>query len=361
MSFITSTQVEDCLRQCRFPGLNVNLMEAGWLQGMQIESSSVHIQLKLGFPAARAQAMVQKTVQEALSALPGVTQITVSVQWNIRSHAVQPGVSALPGVKNVIAIASGKGGVGKSTTAVNLALALLQEGAQVGLLDADIYGPNQPHILGAIGRPEIRENKTIVPLPVHGLQTMSIGYLVDAATPMVWRGPMISAALQQLVSDTMWDHLDYLIVDLPPGTGDIQLTLAKKVPVSAVVMVTTPQEVALLDVRKGIEMFRKVNVNVLGVIENMSDHICTQCGHREALFGQGGGQRLAAAYEMPLLGQVPLSRDIQEAADGGCPTVISGPEGALAQCYRDIALRIALRLSLEKINYAAKFPKVVVE
>lgn len=354
--------IQEVLKSCRLPVLNQDVVSTGWLQGLRVEEGQVRIQLKFGFPVGEAlQNQFQGFLAENLRHIPGMGSLQVSITHQIRAHAVQPGLAAIPGVKNVIAIASGKGGVGKSTTAVNLALALQHQGAQVGLLDADIYGPNQPHMLGAKGRPEIHEDKTITPLMAHGLQTMSIGYLVDEATPMVWRGPMISAALQQLVRDTRWRDLDYLVIDLPPGTGDIQLTLAKKVPVTAVVMVTTPQDVALLDVRKGLEMFRKVEVNVLGIIENMSTHVCSQCGHAESIFGEGGGQRLADFCKIPLLGRLPLSLTIREDIDRGCPTVAADPQGPLAQQYREIALRIAAQLSLQKINYASKFPKVVVE
>ncbi len=361
MQFTPST-IEASLRNHQLPLLNQDVVSTGWLQGVQIDKSSITLQLKFGFPVETAvQTLFSESLRQYLQPLTGAEQVKVTIQCQVRAHAVQPGLSAIPAVKNVIAVASGKGGVGKSTTAVNLALALQRQGARTGLLDADIYGPNQPHMLGVTTRPTIHENKTIEPLMAHGLQTMSIGYLVDAATPMVWRGPMISAALQQLVRDTVWDNLDYLIVDLPPGTGDIQLTLAKKVPVTGVVMVTTPQDVALLDVRKGLEMFRKVDVNVLGVIENMSGHVCSQCGHAEPIFGEGGGQRLADGYQVQLLGQLPLSLAIRQDSDQGRPTVVADPESPLAHRYRDIALRIAAQISLKKINYASKFPKVVIE
>lgn len=363
MQFTTSITIQEILQNHPLPLLNQDVVRTGWLQGIQINDTTVGLQLTCGFPLEPAlQAQFQVFLQKSLiMALPAVKQVNVTINGQVRAHAVQPGLAAIPGVRNVIAVASGKGGVGKSTTAVNLALSLQRQGARVGLLDADIYGPNQPHMLGAKGRPEIKEDKTIMPLMAHGLQTMSIGYLVDQATPMVWRGPMISAALNQLVRDTRWDNLDYLFIDLPPGTGDIQLTLAKKVPVTAVVMVTTPQDVALLDVRKGLEMFRKVDVHVLGVIENMSTHICSQCGHAEALFGEGGGQRLADCCGIPLLGSLPLSLAIREDVDRGSPTVAADPEGELSHQYRAIALRIAAQLSLLKVNYASKFPKVVAE
>jgi len=354
--------IEQSLKNLVLPVLNQDLISLVGAPNIRVDNTTVQLSITFGFPLETSlRTIISAALQEYLRQLAGVEQVSIDIQCRVRAHAVQSGVSLLPGVNNVIAVASGKGGVGKSTTAVNLALALQQQGARVGLLDADIYGPNQPLMLGANGRPEIREDKTILPLMAHGLQTMSIGYLVSEATPMVWRGPMISAALQQLVRDTRWDNLDYLIVDLPPGTGDIQLTLAKKVPVTGVVMVTTPQNVALLDVRKGLEMFRKVDVNVLGMIENMSTHVCSQCGHAQPLFGEGGGQRLADQCQVPLLGQLPLSIEICQDSDRGCPTVAANPSGDLAQRYRDIALRIAIHLSLQKLNYASKFPKIVVE
>ena len=327
MQILSSETIKQILKDFRLPILDQDVVSTGWLQDVRIDHTNLTLRLQFGFPLnAVTQTSLIESLRQHLTQF-SVTSLAVDINCRIQSHAVQPGVAALPGVKNVIAVASGKGGVGKSTTAVNLAVALQQQGARVGLLDADIYGPNQPHALGVKTRPRIHENKTIEPLLAHGLQTMSIGYLVDEATPMVWRGPMISAALQQLVRDTLWDNLDYLVIDLPPGTGDIQLTLAKKVPVTAVVMVTTPQDIALLDVRKGLEMFRKVDVNVLGVIENMSTHICNHCGHVEAIFGEGGGQRLAQVCGVPLLGQLPLSLAIREDTDRGCPTVAANPQG----------------------------------
>lgn len=359
MRFITS--IEEALKNIFLPIVNQNVVNSGWLQEVQNSQNGFIIKLKFGFPLDEVlKSLFKETIEKKLQSLQ-LGPITLLMEWQIRAHAVQSGLSPLPGVKNVIAVASGKGGVGKSTTAVNLALSLSNLGARVGLLDADIYGPNQPLMLGAKGRPEILEDKTIMPLMAHGLQTMSIGYLVNEATPMVWRGPMISAALNQLVHDTRWDNLDYLVVDLPPGTGDIQLTLAKKVPVTGVIMVTTPQDVALLDVRKGLEMFRKVDVNILGVVENMSGHRCSQCGHQEALFGEGGGQRLAALANVPLLGQLPLSLNIREDSDRGHPTVAADPNHEISKRYREIAIGIAAQIALLKINYQSKFPKIVVE
>lgn len=275
------------------------------------------------------------------------------------SHAVQPGLKPLPQIKNIIAVASGKGGVGKSTTAVNLALALAEH-AKVGILDADIYGPNQPQMLGATEKPETIDKK-LQPVVRYGIQSMSIGYLIDSDTPMIWRGPMVTTALQQLLNDTNWQNLDYLIIDLPPGTGDIQLTLSQKIPVSGAVIVTTPQDIALLDARKAIAMFRKVNVPVLGVIENMSTHICSQCGHEEAIFGSGGGEQLAKQYEVELLGRLPLDKRIREQADNGKPTVVAEPDSKISHLYREIAKHLLLKLAAQPKNYASKFPNIVVQ
>jgi ATP-binding protein involved in chromosome partitioning len=274
---------------------------------------------------------------------------------------VQKGLKPLPGVKNIIAVASGKGGVGKSTTAVNLALALSVEGATVGLLDADIYGPSQPRMLGASERPESRDGKTMEPVVSHGIQSMSIGYLIEEETPMVWRGPMVTQALEQLLRDTRWQNLDYLIIDLPPGTGDTQLTLAQKVPVSGAIIVTTPQDIALLDARKGLKMFEKVEVPVLGIVENMSTHICSRCGHEEHIFGEGGGQRMATQYQVPFLGALPLDIRIRQETDGGQPTVAAEPDSHIAGLFRDIARRAAARLSLQARNYSHKFPNIVIQ
>lgn len=285
------------------------------------------------------------------------------INLEVVAHAVQPGLQPWPGIKNIIAIASGKGGVGKSTVAVNLALALVAEGAAVGMLDADIYGPSQPRMLGTEGQhPESKDAKSLEPVMSYGIQSMSIGYLLEQQkTPMIWRGPMVSSALQQLLKDTRWRKLDYLIVDLPPGTGDIQLTLSQKIPVSGAVIVTTPQDIALLDARKALAMFQKVNVSVLGIVENMATHICSHCGHQDAIFGAGGGEEIAQEYNLDLLGSLPLHKDIREHADSGKPTVIADPDGELAQIYRATARRLAAKLALQPKSYRAKFPKIVVE
>jgi ATP-binding protein involved in chromosome partitioning len=274
---------------------------------------------------------------------------------------VQKGVKHLDNIKNIIAVASGKGGVGKSTMAVNLALALSAEGASVGMLDADIYGPSQPRMLGVHGKPESLDGKSLEPMVSYHLQAMSIGFLIDEETPMIWRGPMVTQALQQLLNDTNWKDVDYLVVDLPPGTGDIQLTLAQQVPVSGAVIVTTPQDIALLDARKGLKMFEKVEVPVLGIVENMSIHICSQCGHEEHIFGEGGGQRMAEQYNVDFLGGLPLDKRIREETDAGRPTVVAEPESRIAMIYREIARRTAAKLSLKSKDYAARFPQIVIQ
>jgi ATP-binding protein involved in chromosome partitioning len=285
----------------------------------------------------------------------------VRVASKVVAHAVQRGVKLIPGIKNIIAVASGKGGVGKSTTAVNLALALAAEGACVGVLDADIYGPSQPMMLGIAGRPESKDGKSLEPMLGHGLQAISIGFLIDVDTPMVWRGPMVTQALEQLLKDTRWRDLDYLVVDLPPGTGDIQLTLAQKVPVTGAIIVTTPQDIALIDARKGLKMFEKVGIPILGVVENMSYHVCPKCGHESHIFGTGGAERMCKDYGTELLGQLPLAESIRSQADSGKPTVVSEPDGPLAETYRRIARRCAVKIAESQRDMSAKFPNIVVQ
>jgi len=285
----------------------------------------------------------------------------VKVSSKVVAHAVQRGVKLVPGIKNIIAVASGKGGVGKSTTAVNLALALSAEGASVGVLDADIYGPSQPMMLGIAGRPESKDGKSLEPMEGHGLQAISIGFLIDIDTPMVWRGPMVTQALEQLLKDTRWRELDYLVVDLPPGTGDIQLTLAQKVPVTGAVIVTTPQDIALIDARKGLKMFEKVGIPILGVVENMSYHVCPKCGHQSHIFGSGGAEKMCKEYGGELLGQLPLDESIQQHADSGKPTVVSDPEGKIAEIYRRIARRCAVKIAESQRDMTSKFPNIVVQ
>jgi ATP-binding protein involved in chromosome partitioning len=290
-----------------------------------------------------------------------VSSANINISSKIEPHTAQKGVKAIQGVKNIIAIASGKGGVGKSTTAVNLACALAAEGATVGILDADIYGPSQPRMLGVSDKPQSADGKSLEPLMGHGIQSMSIGYLIEEETPMIWRGPMVTQALEQLLNDTQWKDLDYLVIDLPPGTGDVQLTLAQKVPVSGAVIVTTPQDIALLDARKALKMFEKVDVHVLGVIENMSIHICSQCGHEEHIFGKGGGESMSKQYDVDFIGALPLDIKIREEVDAGRPTVAVDPESRIAQIYRDIARRTSAKLSLRAKEFSAKFPNIVIQ
>jgi ATP-binding protein involved in chromosome partitioning len=315
-----------------------------------------------GFPIAQTAAELREALATHCRELVDPGAVELKIDSAIVAHAVQHGLKPLPGAHNLIAVASGKGGVGKSTVAVNIALALAQEGARTGILDADIYGPSQPRMLGLIGkRPETRDGKTLEPLRSLGLEAMSIGFLVDEQQPMAWRGPMVTSALNQLLTQTNWGDLDYLIVDMPPGTGDIQLTLAQRVPVSGAVIVTTPQDIALADARKGLEMFQKVHVPVLGVVENMSTYVCTNCGHEEHIFGEHGGRGLSDQYGVPLLGSLPLDRRIREETDGGKPTVAADPRGPLARAFREVALRAAGELAARAKDYSRLFPSITVE
>jgi len=341
------------------PHAGQTLGELGALRGVGMDGDRVAVELLLPSPAAGWHAALAEQARAAVEAVPGVARATVSVASRVHSHKVQNGLTPLPEVKNIIAVASGKGGVGKSTTAVNLALALQAEGARVGVLDADIYGPSIPKMLGLEGRPDSPDGKSITPKLGHGLQAMSIGLLVGEDTPMIWRGPMVTQALQQLLGDTRWQGLDYLVIDLPPGTGDIQLTLAQRIPVSGAVIVTTPQDIATLDARKALQMFNKVEVPVLGIVENMAVHVCSNCGHAEHVFGAGGGERMAAQYGVPLLGSLPLDIRIREQTDGGSPTVAADPDSPLARAYRDIARRAAARLAQQARNKA--LPNIVVQ
>ncbi|MES0874604.1 iron-sulfur cluster carrier protein ApbC [Sinimarinibacterium thermocellulolyticum] len=317
---------------------------AGTVVEARVDGTRAQVVIELGFPAAGVHEQLAERLRGVIRAGAGL-DAEVEIRSRIASHAVQKNLQPLPEIRNIIAVASGKGGVGKSTVAVNLALALHTEGARVGILDADIYGPSQPRMLGSRDKPTSPDGKHMNPIIAHGLQAMSIGFLIDEAQPMIWRGPMVTQALNQLLGETRWRDLDYLIVDLPPGTGDIQLTLSQRIPVSGAVIVTTPQDIALLDARKGLEMFRRVEVPVLGIVENMAWHVCSNCGHHEAIFGSGGGERLAAECGSELLGQLPLDLRIREQADGGCPTVAADPQGELAQRYRGIARLAAARLA----------------
>jgi ATP-binding protein involved in chromosome partitioning len=321
-----------------------------------------HVTIRVGFPlAASGERLAEAVRLHCGPALVGAP-LELSIVSEIVAHAVQHGLKPLPGAHNLIAVASGKGGVGKSTVAVNFALALAAEGAKVGLLDADIYGPSQPRMLGLTGRrPETRDGKVLEPLVAHGIEAMSIGFLVDEQQPMAWRGPMVTSALNQLLTQTRWGDLDYLIVDMPPGTGDIQLTLAQRVPVSGAVIVTTPQDIALADARKGLEMFQKVHVPVLGVVENMSLHICSHCGHEERIFGEHGGRNLSEQYGVPLLGSLPLDRRIREETDQGKPTVAADPTSPIARAFTETALRAAGELAARAKDYSRLFPNITVE
>jgi len=318
------------------------------------------VDIRVGYPLADAGAGLAAAVKARLEKEPDITEANVHVECKIVAHKVQGELEPLSGIANVIAVGSGKGGVGKSTTAINLALALAREGARVGLLDADIYGPSIPAMLGVRGQPET-DGEHIIPKRAHGLPVMSIGFLVEEDTPMIWRGPMVTSALQQLLNDTDWGQLDYLIIDLPPGTGDIQLTLAQRIPTAGAIIVTTPQDIALLDARKALNMFNKVDVPVLGVIENMSTHICSACGHEEPIFGQGGGSKIAADFDIPLLGQLPLAMEIRTALDEGRPTVAAAPDSELGQRYREFALRTAGALAVMPRNMTVKLPEIVIQ
>jgi len=361
MSEVTQAQVEDAIKEYIDPHLDKDLVSAKCVKDIAIDGSHAKIKIVLGYPAKSFKQKLENEIKSKVEGIAGIDAAEVDVSWKIDAHVVQANLKTIEGVKNIIAIASGKGGVGKSTTAVNLALALSAEGANVGVLDADIYGPSQPRMLGVSGKPESPDGKTLEPINSYHLQAMSIGFLIDEDTPMIWRGPMVTQALEQLLHDTNWKNLDYLIVDLPPGTGDTQLTLAQKVPVSGVVIVTTPQDIALLDARKGLKMFEKVEVPVLGIVENMSIHICSECKHEEYIFGKDGGVNMSEEFNVDFLGALPLDIRIRQETDAGKPTVAADPESRIAEIYIEIARRTAAKLSLQSKNYSAKFPQIVIQ
>jgi len=357
---VTETAIKAALQTVMDPLTGQALVSASALKSLRLSGEDVALDIALPYPAQSQWPALRALVQAAVQGVPGVAAVDVSFQLLVQSHAVQRGVQLLPGVKNIVAVASGKGGVGKSTTAANLALALTAEGARVGLLDADIYGPSQPMMMGLSGHPESSDGKTMQPMVNHGVQVMSIGFLVNPEDAMIWRGPMVTQALEQLLRQTLWSDLDYLIVDMPPGTGDIALTLSQRVPLTGAVIVTTPQDIALIDARKGIRMFEKVGVPILGLVENMAVHVCSQCGHAEHIFGQDGGRRMAAEHGMDYLGALPLAMSIRVQADGGVPTVVAEPQGELAEQYRNVARQVAVTIAAKAKDFSAKFPTITI-
>ncbi len=356
---ITVEDVKAALSQVVDPNTAKDFIATKSVRNLKIENGEIALEIELGYPANSQIEPIRASVLAALQ--PFGLKVNLAITSKIIAHTVQRGLKPLPNVKNIIAVASGKGGVGKSTTAVNLALALAAEGATVGVLDADIYGPSQPTMLGVTGRPLSKDGKTMEPMEGHGIQVSSIGFLIDPDEPMVWRGPMVTQALQQLLDQTNWRDLDYLIVDMPPGTGDIQLTLSQKVPVTGAVIVTTPQDIALLDARKGLKMFEKVGIPILGVVENMSTHICSNCGHTEEIFGAGGGEKMCADFGVDFLGKLPLKMAIREQADSGRPTVVADPDGPIAVLYKEIARKVATKVAEKAKDMSSKFPSIVIK
>jgi ATP-binding protein involved in chromosome partitioning len=354
----TQEQLLAALAGVKDPNTGKDFVSTKGLRNVQVEGGDVSFDVELGYPARSQLPALRKALVAAAKSVAGVDNVSVNISTKVAAHAVQRGVQLMPNVKNIIAVASGKGGVGKSTTAANLALALAAEGAKVGVLDADIYGPSQPMMLGIDRRPESDDGQTMEPLENHGIQVMSIGFLINQDEAMIWRGPMATQALEQLLRQTNWGDLDYLIVDMPPGTGDIQLTLSQRVPMTGAVIVTTPQDIALLDAKKGIKMFEKVGVPILGIVENMAVHICSQCGHAEHIFGEGGGKRMAEQYKMDYLGALPLDINIRLQADSGKPTVVADPDGEVAGIYKAVARQVAIKIAAKAKDFSSKFPSI---
>jgi len=357
---VTVQAILDAIKSVIDPNTGKDFVSTKAVKNLTVSDGDVAFDVELGYPAKSQMAGLRKALIAAAKGVAGVANVSVNVSSNIVAHAVQRGVQLLPRVKNIVAVASGKGGVGKSTTAVNLALALAAEGARVGLLDADIYGPSLPMMMGIEGRPESDDGKTMDPLENYGVQVMSIGFLVAQDEAMIWRGPMATQALEQLLRQTNWKDLDYLVVDMPPGTGDIQLTLSQRVPMTGAVIVTTPQDIALLDAKKGIKMFEKVGVPILGIVENMAVHVCSNCGHVEHIFGADGGRKMAAEYNMDYLGALPLNMQIRLQADSGKPTVVADPDGEVAGIYKAVARQVAVSIAARNKDFSSKFPSITI-
>ena len=357
---VTEQALKTALQTVIDPNTGKDLVSTKAIKNLSISGDDVSFDVELGYPAKSQIPLLRKALIAAAKTVAGVGNVSVNLTTHIVAHAVQRGVQLLPQVKNIVAVASGKGGVGKSTTAANLALALAAEGARVGLLDADIYGPSQPMMMGLEGRPESKDGQTMEPLENFGVQVMSIGFMVKKEEAMIWRGPMATQALDQLLRQTNWNNLDYLIVDMPPGTGDIQLTMSQRVPMTGAVIVTTPQDIALLDAVKGIKMFEKVGVPILGVVENMAVHMCSQCGHAEHIFGADGGKRMAAEHQLAYLGALPLNIKIRQQADSGKPTVVADPEGELSGLYKDMARQVAVAIAAKNKDFSSKFPTITI-
>ncbi len=359
-SIPTESALLEAFKSVLDPNTGKDFVASRSIKNLRIEEGDVSLQLEMGYPAKSQHAALRKALIAAARTVPGVANVSVEIVTKVTSHAVQRGVQLLPRVKNVIAVASGKGGVGKSTTTVNLALALAAEGASVGILDADIYGPSQPMMMGLSGRPESEDGKTIEPLENYGVQVMSIGFLIEPDQAMIWRGPMATQALDQLLHQTLWRELDYLLIDMPPGTGDIALTLSQRVPLTGAIIVTTPQDIALLDARKGLKMFEKVGVPILGIVENMAVYCCPNCGHTEHIFGADGGKKMSADFGVDYLGALPLTMAIREQADSGRPTVVADPDSEVAALYKSVARQVAVKIAAKAKDFSSKFPTISV-